>query len=90
MLTMFGEDGERSRPHGLRPGVIAAHAGRLGFESLTTRCTWQTYTDQYVSMLGGLAARGITYVVFGDIMGKPHREWNERVWTIGDIRGLPS
>ena len=79
MLTMFGEDGERSRSHGLRPDVIAAHAGRLGVESLTMRCTWETYTDQFVSMLGGMEERGITHVVFGDIMGEPHRAWNQQV-----------
>jgi uncharacterized protein (TIGR00290 family) len=79
MLTMFGEDGERSRSHGLRPDVIAAHADRLGMESLTTRCTWETYTDQYIAMLGELGSRGITHVVFGDIMGEPHRAWNEKV-----------
>ena len=79
MLTMFGEDGERSRSHGLRPDVIAAHAGRLGVQSLTTRCTWETYTDQFVAMLAGLRERSITHVVFGDIMGEPHRAWNEKV-----------
>ena len=26
MLTMFAEDGERSRSHGLRPDIIGAHA----------------------------------------------------------------
>ena len=79
MLTMFGEDGERSRSHGLRPDVIAAHAGRLGVQSLSTRCTWETYTDQFISMLAGLNERNITHVVFGDIMGEPHRAWNEKV-----------
>lgn len=79
MLTMFGEDGERSRSHGLRPAVIAAHAARLGIESLTTRCSWDSYTDRYVSLLGEAARRGITHVVFGDIMGESHREWNQRV-----------
>lgn len=79
MVTMFGEDGERSRSHGLRPDVISAHATRLGVESLTTRCTWQTYTDQYVALLGEVKARGITHVIFGDIMGEPHKAWNEQV-----------
>jgi uncharacterized protein (TIGR00290 family) len=79
MVTMFGEDGERSRSHGLRPDIIAAHASRLGIESLTTRCSWQTYTDQYVALLGEAKARGITHVVFGDIIGEPHRAWNEQV-----------
>src|SRR5919201_3991952 len=49
-LTMFSEDGERSRSHGLRPDIIAAHAQLLGVTSLTGRCSWTTYTDEYVRM----------------------------------------
>lgn len=79
MVTMFGEDGERSRSHGLRPDVIAAQANRLGITSLTTRCTWETYTAQYTAMLAEAKALGVTHVVFGDIVGAPHRAWNEQV-----------
>jgi uncharacterized protein (TIGR00290 family) len=79
MLTMFGEDGQRSRSHGLRPDVVAAQANRLGLEQLSACCSWSTYTDQYVALLAQLPARGITHVVFGDIAGDAHRAWNERV-----------
>lgn len=79
MITMFSEDGERSRSHGLRPAVVAAHAARLGLEELSARCSWDTYTDEYVATLARLPERGVTHVVFGDIMGDGHREWNERV-----------
>lgn len=79
MLTMFGEDGGRSRSHGLRPDVILAQAARLGLESLSARCSWNTYTDQYVAMLRQLKTRAITHVVFGDIVGDSHRAWNEKV-----------
>jgi diphthine-ammonia ligase len=79
MLTMFGEDGQRSRSHGLRPDVIAAQASRLGLEPLSAQCSWETYTDRYVALLAELAPRGITHVVFGDIAGDAHRAWNERV-----------
>ena len=79
MLTMFNEDGERSRSHGLRPEVVAAHAARLGLEGFSARCRWDTYTDQYMAMLSQLPQRGITHVVFGDIIGDSHRDWNERV-----------
>jgi uncharacterized protein (TIGR00290 family) len=79
MITMFNEDGERSRSHGLRPAVVAVHAARLGLEELSARCSWDTYTDEYISLLARLPERGITHVVFGDIMGDGHREWNERV-----------
>ena len=81
-LTMFAEDGERSRSHGLRPDIIAAHAQRLGVASLTGRCSWTTYTDEYVRMLGDAAALGVTHVIFGDIMGEAHRAWDERVCAV--------
>ena len=79
MLTMFTEDGQRSRSHGLRPEVVEAHARRLGVTSLTRRCSWSTYTDEYCGMLGEAAAVGVTHVIFGDIMGDAHRAWDERV-----------
>ena len=78
-LTMFAEDGERSRSHGLRPSIIAAHAQRLGVQSLTGRCSWASYTHEYERMLGDAAALGVTHVIFGDILGDAHREWDERV-----------
>ena len=79
MVTMFNEDGGRSRSHGLRPAMVAAHAARLGLEEFSARCSWDTYTDEYIATLSRLPARGITHVVFGDIVGEGHREWNERV-----------
>lgn len=79
MLTMFDEAGERSRSHGLQPAVIAAQAERLNLKRLSSRCSWDTYTDQYIKMLGEAASLGITHVIFGDIVGDKHREWNEGV-----------
>ena len=79
MITMFDEDGGRSRSHGLRPLVIAAHADLLELEQFSARCSWDTYTDQYVATLARLPEQRITHVVFGDIVGDGHREWNERV-----------
>ena len=79
MLTMFGEDGTRSRSHGLTPDVIRAQAARLNLPVYIGQCSWQTYTDQYVSLLANLEQHDITHVIFGDIMGESHREWNEQV-----------
>jgi uncharacterized protein (TIGR00290 family) len=79
MITMFGDDGHRSRSHGLRPEIIEEHAKRLGIRSFTGRCTWSSYTDEYTRVLGEAAADGVTHVIFGDIMGDAHRAWDERV-----------
>jgi uncharacterized protein (TIGR00290 family) len=78
MVTMFNEDVGRSRSHGLRPALVAAHAARLELEEFSARCSWDTYTDAYIATWR-LPERGITHVVFGDIVGGGHREWNERV-----------
>jgi uncharacterized protein (TIGR00290 family) len=79
MLTMFDERAERSRSHGLRPEVLAAQAARLGLEHVAGRCTWQTYDRAFSDALAALAARGITHVVFGDILFDEHRLWAERI-----------
>ena len=79
LITMFGEDGRRSRSHGLTPEVIAAQAARLGLPVHSVRCSWETYTDRYIELLAQLPPHGVTHMVFGDIIGDSHREWNERV-----------
>jgi diphthine-ammonia ligase len=78
-ITMFTETGDRSRSHGLRPEILAAQAARLGLVNFSGRCSWETYTDEYIRVLGEAAALGITHVIFGDIMFDAHRAWNERV-----------
>jgi uncharacterized protein (TIGR00290 family) len=85
MITMFGEDGSRSRSHGLTPAVVAAQSARLGLPLYTERCSWQTYTDQFLQLLDRLKPHGVTDVIFGDIIGDSHRAWNERVCA---ARGL--
>ena len=85
MVTMFGEDGSRSRSHGLRPAVVEAQAARLGLPLYSGRCSWETYTDQYLQLLDRLQPHGVTHVIFGDIIGDSHRAWNERVCA---ARGL--
>ena len=79
MVTMFDEEAARSRSHGLRPAVIAAHAERLGLTQVIGRCTWDTYNDAFSRALEKIAAGGVTHVVFGDIMFEEHRRWAERM-----------
>jgi diphthine-ammonia ligase len=76
-LTMFDETGQRSRSHGLRPELVAAQTDRLGLRSVTARCSWSTYDVTFTMALQGLAAEGITHVVFGDLVYPEHREWAE-------------
>jgi diphthine-ammonia ligase len=78
-ITMFNEDGTRSRSHGLRPEILEAQVERLGLKSITQRCGWDTYDSAFDRALADAAAMGITHVVFGDILFDEHREWAERL-----------
>jgi uncharacterized protein (TIGR00290 family) len=79
MVTMFGEDGSRSRSHGLTPAVIEAQSARLGLPLHTERCSWETYTNQFLRLLDRLKQHDVTHMIFGDIIGDSHRAWNQRV-----------
>lgn len=78
MITMFDENGWRSRSHGLRPEVLAAQAGRLGLRHIAARCTWESYDAAFGRALGELPG-DVTHVVFGDILFDEHRRWAERM-----------
>ena len=78
-VTMFNEDGSRSRSHGLRPAIVATQIERLGLQSVTETCTWQSYDEAFDRALGRAKELGVTHVVFGDILFDEHREWAERL-----------
>ena len=76
-VTMFNEDGSRSRSHGLRPEVLAAQTARMGLQSLTQRCAWSSYDAAFGRALAAAAELGVTHVIFGDILFDEHRRWAE-------------
>jgi uncharacterized protein (TIGR00290 family) len=77
-ITMFNEDGTRSRSHGLRPEIVGAQVDRLGLQSIARRCSWDTYDEAFDHALAQASALGVTHVIFGDILFDEHREWAER------------
>lgn len=79
MITMFGEDGTRSRSHGLRPEILDAQAARLGLPLFAGRGSWATYESDYLQALDDAKALELTHVIFGDIMYDSNRVFPERV-----------
>jgi diphthine-ammonia ligase len=78
-ITMFNEEGTRSRSHGLRPEILTAQVERLDIESITETCTWDSYNVAFDRALARAAAAGITHVIFGDILFDEHRQWAEQL-----------
>ena len=79
LITMFTEDGRRSRSHGLRPEVLHHQARLLNLPLVSGRCSWETYEQEFKRLLRELAGDGCSYVIFGDIFLDEHKAWVERV-----------
>jgi uncharacterized protein (TIGR00290 family) len=79
LLTMFTEDGERSRSHGLSREVIEAQAAAVGLPLLSRPATWDDYESAMIDLLAEAKARGAAAAVFGDIDIPRHRQWEEHV-----------
>src|SRR5262245_20233200 len=79
LLTMFTEDGTRSRSHGLRPEVLARQADLLGLPLASGRASWSNYEEEFKRILRALAEDGFSHVIFGDIFLDQHKAWVERV-----------
>ena len=78
-VTMFNEDGSRSRSHGLRPEIVAAQVARMGLQHVTERCAWSNYDAAFSRALATAATLDVTHVIFGDILFEEHRAWATRL-----------
>jgi len=85
LVTMFTEDGERSRSHGLPLEVLEAQAASLGVPLLTAAASWDNYEAAFIALLSQAKAAGVESAVFGDIDILRHREWEENVCRAADL-----
>jgi len=79
LLTIIGEDGLRSRSHGLRKDVLEAQATAMGIPLLIRCASWTEYEPVFIDALYEIRRQGVKYGVFGDIDFPPHLEWEEKV-----------
>jgi uncharacterized protein (TIGR00290 family) len=88
MITMCDDEAGRSRSHGLRPEVLDAQAERLGLARITGKCKWSGYDAAFSVALEEAAGRGITHVIFGDILFEEHRMWAERICATAGLTAV--
>jgi len=88
LVTMFTEDDERSRSHGLARGVLAAQAAAIGVPLLSASATWDEYERAFVELLKQARSHGALAAVFGDIDIPRHREWEENVCRQAGLAAL--
>lgn len=79
LLNFISEDGQRSRSHGIKAGVLALQAKAIGIPLIQVRTSWENYEENFKKVVRELKNKGIEGGVFGDIEVEEHREWVERV-----------
>ena len=86
LFSMFTEQGDRSRSHGLPLSTIQAQARALGIILVTRDATWDHYETSFLSAIRSFKKEGIEFGVFGDIDLEEHLEWVERVCSSAGIQ----
>jgi diphthine-ammonia ligase len=81
LLTMFSDQGDRSRSHGLPRRVIESQAALIGLPLIIAQASWADYESVFIEAIGRFKVDGVTHGIFGDIDLEPHREWCVKVCT---------
>ncbi|QHJ69357.1 diphthine--ammonia ligase [Planococcus halotolerans] len=85
LLTMFEEDGSKSRSHGLPLEIMEAQAERMGLPLEIGKADWKDYEKEFISLLKNFKSEGIDMGVYGDIDLEDHRAWVQKVSKEADI-----
>jgi uncharacterized protein (TIGR00290 family) len=86
LACAFDESGQRSRSHGLRPQVLEAQARAMNLPLQRAFASWQTYEREFIAMLSQMRESGTHDIVFGDIDLQDHRDWEEKVCGLSQVR----
>lgn len=79
LVNFISEDGERSRSHGIKAGVLALQAEAIGIPLIQVKTSWENYEENFKKVVRELKDKGVEGGVFGDIDLQEHRDWVERV-----------
>src|SRR5207253_647620 len=63
LVTMFTEDGQRSRSHGLARKVLEAQAAAIDVPLLSASATWEEYETAFIELLRAAKDCGATTAV---------------------------
>jgi len=88
LLNFVSEDGQRSRSHGIKAGVLALQAEAIGIPLIQVKTSWENYEENFKKVVEALRNKGIQGGVFGDIDLEEHREWVERVCSEVGIKAF--
>lgn len=88
LFTMFEENGERSRSHGLKQQILEAQAERMGLPLVIGQADWAGYEEEFILQLKNFKEQGIELGVYGDIDLQDHLDWVEKVSKEAELEVL--
>lgn len=89
LVTTKPEDGNRTFAHDERTELIQLQGEALNLPVHFIDCTFETYTEQFVSTIQTLKNQfQITGIAFGDLFLEGHREWGEKVAAAAGVEAM--
>jgi diphthine-ammonia ligase len=79
LLSIFGNDGQKSRAHGLRREIIKSQSESIGVPLKIVESEWGSYSEVFSDFLKQAKLQRLDVGVFGDIDLIAHREWIENL-----------
>lgn len=83
IFTMFSENCDRTRGHGLKPEHIQMQAESLGVGLVFGCASWEKYEDVFSAVISSRFTNGLG--VFGDIDIQEHLDWVVRVCELNNV-----
>jgi len=88
LLTMFDENGEKSRSHGISKELMQKQCDHLGIELFIIKSSWQNYQNNYIEGIKTLQTLGCEYGIFGNIDEEDYDGWLENIKNETGIKTL--
>ncbi|MCD9022190.1 adenine nucleotide alpha hydrolase [Cohnella sp. NL03-T5] len=89
LLTTVPQEIGRTFGHGEKLELIRAQAEALSLPLEFIACTFETYTDDYISALQGFKDQyGLEAIAFGDLFLEEHKEWGTGVAEAVGVEAL--
>ncbi len=89
LLTTVPKEIGRTFGHGEKLELISAQADALGLPVEFISCTFDTYTEDYISALRQhIGKHGLNAIAFGDLFLAEHRDWGTGVAEAVGVQAL--
>ncbi|WP_413298975.1 diphthine--ammonia ligase [Bacillus sp. 1P10SD] len=89
LVTTVPKELGRTFGHGERIEMISLQGEALSIPVHFIECSYNTYTDQFVTALQTLKKQyKITGIAYGDLYLDEHRDWGEKVAAAADVKSL--